>query len=64
MTNGCHNRPAYRTGVVVQDGWYMDGYTRVPKMVQVPFKMSHECQYTKSDLGKADPACQGCKHKQ
>jgi hypothetical protein len=64
MTNGCHNHPPYRQRVVVQDGWYMDGVTRVAKMVQVPFKMSPDCQYSKSGLGKADPGCNGCKHRQ
>lgn len=64
MKNGCHNRAAYKTRVMVQDGWYMDGYTRLPRMIEVPFKMSNDCQYTKTELGKADKRCDGCKHRQ
>jgi hypothetical protein len=25
--------------------------------------MSKDCQYTRSQLGQADPKCNGCKHK-
>lgn len=62
-TNGCHNRPEFRTGLVVQDGWFMDGVTRVPRMISVPFRMSPACQYRHTELGKADPGCQGCRHR-
>lgn len=47
----------------VQDGWWMDGQTRVAKMVPSPFRMSAECQFTHTALGKADPKCVGCKHR-
>lgn len=61
--NGCHNRPEFRPATVVQDGWFMDGVTRVPRMVSVPFRMAPDCQYRHTDLGKADPACEGCRHR-
>lgn len=48
---------------VAQDGWYLDGTTRVPRLAAVPFRMSPECQYTQSELGQADPKCAGCRHR-
>lgn len=60
-TYGCRNRPEYRAVVVVQDGWYLDGTTRVPRMAAVPFRQSPDCQYTHSELGRADAGCIGCK---
>lgn len=61
--HGCHNRPPYKTSMPVQDGYFMDGVTRAPRMVPVPFRMARDCQYTKSALGQADRACAGCRHK-
>jgi len=60
---GCHNRKPFRTSTPVQDGWFMDGVTRVAKMISVPFRMSPNCQYTHTELGKVDPKCNGCKWK-
>jgi hypothetical protein len=45
----------------MQDGWSPDG-TR--EMVLTPFRMSPVCEFTKSDLGKVDAGCIGCKHKE
>lgn len=59
--NGCHNRAPYRASFPAQDGWFMDGVTRVPRMVSVPFRMAPECQYTTSALGQADAGCTGCR---
>lgn len=61
--NGCHNRKPYKTSTPMQDGWYMDGVTRTAKMIPVPFRMNPQCQYTRSELGKVDPRCNGCKWK-
>lgn len=58
---GCHNRPEYRTTTAMQHGWYMDGHTRTPRMTAVPFRMSRQCNYTHTYLGRADSRCQGCK---
>lgn len=63
MKHGCHNRAPFKTITPVQDGWYMDGVTRVPKMVAVPFRMAFDCQYCKTDLGKVDKGCEGCRWK-
>lgn len=60
--HGCHNRP--ELGQVprpVQDGWYMDGTTRAPRMVAVSHAMTKDCQYTHSEAGRADPGCEGCR---
>ena len=63
MTYGCHNRAPYLTSIPVGDGHYMDGYTRTPRMVPMPFRMSKDCEYSTSDLGEKDKACDGCKWK-
>lgn len=61
MRNGCHNRPAFRAAMPMQDGWRLDGPTRTPRLVSVPFRMKRECGYTSSDLGRIDPGCLGCR---
>lgn len=61
--NGCHNRAPLRRTIVVQDGWFMDGVTRVPKMVAVPDPMTKDCHYTHTNLGQADTGCEGCRHR-
>lgn len=64
MTNGCHNRAPYRPHIKVADGHWDDGVQRIPKLTQIPFRMTRECQYTLSDLGAKDAGCTGCKWKQ
>lgn len=64
MSYGCHNRPPFRAVLPVQDGWFLDGVTRVPRMVPAPFRMATDCQYTKTALGQADKGCVGCKHRE
>lgn len=60
---GCHNRRPFVEKYFVQDGWWMDGQTRVAKLAQVPHRMARDCRYTLTDLGQADPRCVGCKHR-
>ena len=61
--NGCHNRQPYKESTTVQDGWIMDGVTRVARMVAMPFRMSQRCEYSRDPmgLGKNDERCTGCK---
>lgn len=61
--NACHNRPPFRTSHPMQDGWYMDGVTRTPSMITVPFRMTTDCQYSRDPmgLGQNDPRCEGCR---
>lgn len=63
MTYGCFDRAPYLASTPVQDGWYMDGYTRTPRMVSMPFRMSPDCNYTLTELGEKDEKCHGCKWK-
>ena len=58
---GCHNRAPFREIYPVQDGHWMDGKTRVPKMTAAKHVLSRDCKYTLSDLGRKDQACTGCK---
>jgi hypothetical protein len=60
MSYGCHNRAPYLSSIPVADGHYMDGYTRTPRMVPMPFRMAQTCQYTHTSLGQADTRCHGC----
>lgn len=59
--NGCHNRPAFRAVLPVQDGWFLDSDTRTPRMVPWVIRAEPDCQYTLSPLGAADPGCVACK---
>jgi len=47
----------------VQDGWIDYGSSRAQKMIDVPFRMSKDCEYQKHDKYN-DPNCVGCKHKE
>jgi hypothetical protein len=57
----CHNmpRPIAGTPLQVQDGWteIMDGQSRIPRMITVPFVMSTGCNY---DAMAEDKNCAGC----
>ena len=44
MSYGCHNRPAYKAAVIVQDGWWMDGTCRMDKTTSKPFAILCECR--------------------
>lgn len=61
MTYGCHDRPPFIDGYEAQDGWFSSGPRR---KVIVPVRAETNCQFTKSDMGQADPGCTACKHKQ
>lgn len=62
---GCHNkpRPVKDSPIWVQDGYVTneDGTQRIDRMVQIPYVMSTDCQYTK--MHPNDPHCAGCVHK-
>lgn len=58
--NGCYNRRPYVDMLPMQDGWYMDGVTRTPRMEPVKIRVKPDCQYTGSALGQADKGCTGC----
>jgi hypothetical protein len=61
MSYGCHSRAPYMRILPAQDGHYLDGTTRTPRMVSMPFRMEPTCQYTHTTLGAADKRCTGCK---
>lgn len=59
---GCYNRQPFKDSTVVQDGWFLDGVTRTPRMVKVKDTMSKDCRYSKDPaLGQKDERCVGCK---
>lgn len=58
--NGCHDRRPFLESVPAQDGWFMDGFTRTPRMVASPVRAKKPCQYTNTALGLADKGCTGC----
>ena len=62
--NGCHQRKPFRPSQPVQDGYFMDGVTRISKMISAPFRLSMGCEYTKSSLGAADAGCTDCQWRQ
>lgn len=61
--NGCYNRPPLAERFIAQDGWWIDGHSKVAKVTSIVNKNSRECQYQKHDK-YADARCVGCKHKQ
>lgn len=70
--NGCFNRDPFKERMYVQDGWRFVELdvgktftvsTKIPNMVEAPFRMSKNCEYKKHDKYN-DPNCVGCKHKE
>ena len=64
--HGCHSRNEYKETLRVQDGYHEycgEVLARVPRIVEVPFRMSRGCEYKKTDLGKVDKGCEGCSWK-
>ena len=62
MTCALKNRGEFKSQVIVQDGWVMDGVTRYPRMVSTPFVMSPDCEFQKTDA-YSYPDCVGCSWK-
>ena len=63
---GCFDRAPFKETMPVQDGYYkhQDGWTVTPRIVKSPFKMAKTCQFALTELGRVDPLCDGCKHKE
>jgi len=62
MSYACKDRSPFKEHLQVQDGYFMDGVTRIQKMISIPFRMALECVYQADDRYN-DPQCRGCKHK-
>lgn len=56
----CFDRQPYTKLYKAQDGW-VNGR---PLYRYVEFRMSPDCNYRHTDLGKQDQRCEGCKWKQ
>ena len=73
-TYGCHNRKPFKESMVVQDGWvdmpckingnWHDYVDAMRSLQRSPFRMAQTCQFTLTELGRIDPRCDGCTHKQ
>ena len=68
MTYGCHNRAPFKETVetVSVEAVPMGGMFEARQITGVvtrswPNVFTKDCQYRKTDLGKADPGCVGCK---
>ena len=54
--NGCHNRKPFR------DYYLPTGAPDIPKH-RISHVFTTTCQYRHTELGKTDPGCTNCKHK-
>ena len=52
---GCHDRAPYAPIVIVRPARGDD-----PE-ISYPHRMAKDCQFTKTDLGRSDSRCDGCK---
>ena len=57
MSYGCYNRQPFKEFLKVQSGWL--GGKRIETTID--FRMARDCQYTKTELGRKDERCIGCK---
>lgn len=64
--NGCFSREPFNLTTKMQDGWVYVDNTRLPHIVEVPFRMSKTCQFKDDPMGygQQDKNCTGCKHKE
>lgn len=53
---GCHNRKPFAPHYLPTGALDLPQY-------RIKNAFTQECQYRKTDLGKSDPGCIGCKHK-
>ena len=53
MKYGCHNRAPFN-----------NFYHATGSVKEIRHVMTMACQYTKTELGKTDQKCDGCKHKE
>lgn len=59
MSCALFNRGEFKSSLMVQDGHFLDGVTRYPRMISIPFRMSRDCEFQKEN--KYDlPDCHGC----
>lgn len=58
---GCHNHKPFNDEDVSSD---LDPLTGQRRIWAIEFRMSRDCQYTKTALGQIDPGCSGCKWRQ
>ena len=60
--HACKDRKPFSADRWVQNGWLHErrgnDWIRLPRMIQVPNRMSRDCRY---DLRATDPRCAGCK---
>lgn len=61
---GCHDRAPFSDGYLSTARYPINGHAAPLVPVFIKFTGTKTCQYTASDLGKADPRCDSCKHKQ
>lgn len=57
QTYGCHDRAPYRP-------YHLPTGAENLRKYRIPHVMTRDCQYRHTDLGKTDPKCTNCKHKE
>jgi|CXWK01.1.fsa_nt_gi hypothetical protein len=57
---GCWNREPFATHQISHG---VDSQTGQIIRTEVANRMTPDCQFTKTELGKVDARCAGCKHK-
>lgn len=60
---GCFNRAPFLLEQRMAAGHVYIHNERINLEAIVPFRMSPDCNYTLTDLGRADAKCADCKHK-
>ena len=63
MAYKCHNGDRSHKPVFVRDT-PMSPPRGGEITTELPFRFSHRCNYSFSDLGKADKGCEGCIHRE
>lgn len=61
---GCFDRKPFKDAMLSQDGWGPYKDSRLPRMIPSPFRMAQTCQFALTELGRVDPLCDGCLHKE
>ena len=61
---GCFSHAPYLPHVLLAGDYHLEDGILTRDVIKIPFRMAMSCQYRLTDLGRDDPKCEGCSHKE
>jgi hypothetical protein len=60
---GCHNHKPYKPNIVLAGDYKIQDGQLVREEIKIPFRGLMSCNYQLTELGRDDPKCEGCSHR-